>query len=114
MEKLISKTWSKIGKFRMHTLNRLQKYNLLKLNDELKLQETKLIWKWEKRKTHVGLNRLLVVKQDNLRGTRFVIDRNWKSGSISHRLATRANRELNSIKQYNTKMTLTEHKKTRN
>ncbi len=111
LEKLISKTWTKIGKFRMHTLNRLQKYNLLKLSDELKLQETKLIWKWEKKKIPNGLNHLLIIKQDNLRGTRFVIDRTWKLGSISHRLATRANRELNSIKQYNTKMTLTKHKK---
>jgi len=111
LEKLINKIWSKIGKFKMHTLNRLQKYNILKLVDELKLQESKFVWKWEKKKSPVSLRNLLVEKQDNLRGRRFVIDRKWKSGSISHRLATRANNEITSLVQYKTKQTLTKHKK---
>jgi hypothetical protein len=93
----------------MHTLNRLQKYNLLKLQDELRLQEIKLIWKWEKKKTPVSLGNILMEKRDNLRGRRFVIDRKWKLGSISHRLASRADKEINSVMQFNTKMTLTKH-----
>lgn len=111
LEKLISKTWSKIGNYRMHTLNRLQKYNLLKLKDELRLQEIKLIWKWEKKKTPISLGNILVEKRDNLRGRRFIIDRKWKPSSISHRLASRANKEISSVAQFNTKMTLTKHKK---
>ncbi len=40
----------KIGKNRMHTLNRLQKHGILLFKDELQLQELKFIWKWENKK----------------------------------------------------------------
>ena len=49
LEKIISKIWSKIGRRKMHTLNRLKEYGMLKLEDELHLQESKCLWKWEKK-----------------------------------------------------------------
>ncbi len=40
----LKKTWRLIGKFKDHTLNRLKKHNILKLEDELQIQESKVVW----------------------------------------------------------------------
>jgi hypothetical protein len=49
LEKMLSKIWSKIGTRKKHTVNRLKEYGMLKLEDELAIQEIKFVWKWEKR-----------------------------------------------------------------
>jgi len=51
LERLLAKIWTKIGGRRIHTLNRLGTFGLLKFKDKLKLQECKLVWKWEKNKS---------------------------------------------------------------
>jgi len=91
----------------MHTLNRLNKFGLLKLNDELRLQESKLIWKWNQNKLPNSLSMILSERQDNLRGRRFNYQRNWKSGSISKRIAIRANSSINELSLIRTKSSLT-------
>jgi len=50
LTKMLSRIWKKMGPFRQHTLNRLKTQNILKLEDELILQKSKLIWKWDNKK----------------------------------------------------------------
>jgi len=107
----LSKVWSKIGNRKMHTLNRLEKYGLLKLEDEIRIQESKVVWKWINDKTAPGIKHILTEKQDNLRGRRFVIKREWKVDSISRRIATRANKEVPFLSKFKTKVTMTKNLK---
>jgi len=93
----------------MHTLNRLNKFGLLKLSDELKLQESKVVWKWNLKKLPKSLNGILSERHDNLRGRRFNLNRNWKSGSISKRIANRANLSISELAIFRTKITLTKN-----
>jgi len=115
LERLLAKIWSKIGGRRMHTLNRLNKFGLLKFKDELKLQECKLVWvwKWEKNKSPAppSLKNIIVEKQDNLRGRHFNFIRAWKDGSVAKRIATRTNNEMNHLSTFNTKSTLVKNLK---
>ncbi len=50
LEKLIHKIWKKIGNRNSHSLPRLKKYYILKLEDELAIQESKVVWRWENTK----------------------------------------------------------------
>jgi len=52
----IKKAWKHIGPYKQHTLNRLQKLNILKFEDELAIAESKLIWRWEKGKRPKSLS----------------------------------------------------------
>jgi hypothetical protein len=55
LKKSIKKAWAKIGPRLQHTNERLRKYEILRFEDELKLAEVKMIWKWEKKKIALGL-----------------------------------------------------------
>ncbi len=111
LNRSISKAWKRIGRYKMHTLNRLKEYRILKLEDEVELQETKLIWKWEKNKLPSSLRNIIVERQNNLRNRSFVIPRNSKNCSINSRLAKRASKVIHSISQFRTKRTLLKHTK---
>ena len=113
LNKLLHKSWAKIGKRKSHTLNRLQKYELLKLEDELSIQESKILWRWEKDKLPKSLNSLIKEKQDRLRGRRFEQIRNMKIGSIHSRLTKRANSLMPSISNNKSKMVLAKEMKKR-
>jgi len=52
LKKQLKKIWTKIGRRHQHTNDRLIEHYILKLEDELKLKEAKIIWRWEKRKPH--------------------------------------------------------------
>jgi hypothetical protein len=45
LKKLTKRIWTKIGTRRQHTNTRLKEHGILKLEDELAVQETKLVWK---------------------------------------------------------------------
>jgi hypothetical protein len=111
LEKILSKIWSKIGRRKMHTLNRLKEHGILKLEDELHLQESKCLWKWDKNKIPNSLKNIVSERVDNLRGRRFNVSRLWKVGSISARLAARANKSITLIGSCATKKTLTKRVK---
>ncbi len=49
---------------------------MLRLEDEIAIQESKLIQKWNSNKIPLALKPLLVEKIDDLRGKRFVTSRN--------------------------------------
>ena len=106
LEKMLAKIWSKFGKKRLHTLDRLRIHGLFKFSDELRIQESKLLWKWENKKIPKSLTEIVTERHDNLRGRRFNISRNCKKGSISQRLTTRANKSINSIASSKTKKSL--------
>ena len=106
LNKSLRKIWSKIGARKQHTLNSLKEHQILKLEDEIAVQETKLVWRWDKRKLPPGSNSLIVEKVDNLRGRRFDIARNSKTGSINNRLAKRAGKELRSLVTIKSKKTV--------
>jgi len=90
VEKTLSKIWRKLGPRIMHTNKRLTKYGILKLTDEIKLQEAKIIWKWDKKKLPKSLSTILEEKQDRLRGRRFITMRGSKPNSIHCRLVKAA------------------------
>jgi len=90
----------------MHTLNRLKKYSILSLKDEIILQESKYLWRWEKKILPSSLFNIITERIDRLRGRRFNIGRNLKEGSISKRLTKRANLSINNIKVFKTKKSL--------
>ena len=48
--RILNKVFGKFGRRFMHTVNRLKKFSLLKLKDELSIQESKFLWKWDKKK----------------------------------------------------------------
>jgi hypothetical protein len=61
------------------------------LEDEIRKQEAKVIWRWEKNKIPDGLKYIIEEKRDrDLRNRQFVRHRTWKQDSIAYRLATRA------------------------
>ena len=97
LDQTLKRIWSKIGAKKMHTLNRLQKYSLLQLDDEIEIQEQKLIHKWENKKLAKGVKNLITEKVDRLRGRRFVAARNWKKNSIANRLAKQADKSIGII-----------------
>jgi len=98
LKKQIKKTWSKIGQRRQHTNKRLMENKILKLEDELKIAEVKLIWRWLKNKIPLGLRDIITERNSiNLRNRQFISERNWKHESIAFRLATRAKNEIKEI-----------------
>jgi hypothetical protein len=107
LERVVSKIWSKIGPRKMHTLNRLQKFTLLKLSDELEIQECKFLWEWDNNKHPAGIVPLLIEKNDNLRGRRFVSDIKWKNNSIAKRLSSAATIHIASVSKFKSKKSLT-------
>ena len=90
LNSILSKIWKKIGNYRQHTLNRLTELNILKLEHELEIQESKLVWKWAKNKVPSSLKALIVEKQNILRSRRFQNVRGSKLDSINYRLFKRA------------------------
>ena len=84
----------------------LAENNILKLEDELAVQETKVVWKWEKKKLPPCTQSLITEKIDNLRGRRFETLRNLKANSIHTRLAKRAGSEVGSLTSVKSKKTV--------
>ena len=108
----LKKSWRNIGKFKQHTIERQKEHRILKFEDELKLQEAKVIWRWEKQKLPTSLMPIIEEKVDNLRGRRFVIPRGAKSNSIVARLNKRAESHISSITLANTKKSMSSRLKT--
>ena len=106
LNKLLHKTWAKIGKRKSHTLTRLRHVQILKLEDELFIQESKIIWNWENNLLPKSLLTLIEEKVDRLRGRRFKILRHVKTGSINHRLTKMANTSIGTIASAKTKTNL--------
>jgi len=101
----LKKTWKLIGKYKDHTLTRLRTHNILKIEDELLIQESKVVWRWEKKILPKALMNLIVEKNDNLRRRRFVIPRGAVS-SISSRLNRAAESNIATVSLCKTKKTL--------
>jgi len=98
LKKILKKSWTKIGIRKQHTNERLREHKILKLEDELRLSEVKIIWRWEKKKIPEGLNSLIREETGmNLRNRKFVRDHLWNVDSIAFRLATRAKKEIKEI-----------------
>jgi len=94
----LKRIWTKIGPRYQHTNERLQSLNILKFEDEIKLQEVKTIWKWDKNKIPNGLKNIITENRGRqLRSRQFQRNHNWKNSSIAYRLATRAINEIEEI-----------------
>jgi hypothetical protein len=100
---LINRIVKKIGHPYEHTLQRFKHLGILKLEDELHVQEGKLIWKWSKNQTPPGLRNILKEKNDRLRRRRFIKEKDSKSESINCRLATKAERLIATLMQCKSK-----------
>ena len=98
LKKIVKKTWSKIGDRYQHTNERLVEHKILKLEDELRIAESKIIWRWSKNKIPLGLKDILTIRgHQNLRRRKFVRQPEWKQDSIAYRLSTRATKEDSEI-----------------
>jgi hypothetical protein len=101
LKSLLKKIWSKIGQRKVHTNQRLREQKIIKLEDELKISELKVIWRWLKNKIPLGLKSIIIERQHNLRHRsfvrEFVRELRWKQDSLSYRLASRANKEINEL-----------------
>ena len=98
LKKVVKKIWTKIGPRHQHTNTRLKELQILKLEDELKLLEIKMIWRWVKLKIPLGLRDIITERHDaRLRNRQFERPREWKTDSIAYRLATRAIKEIKEI-----------------
>ncbi len=65
----------------MHTKNRLEKYKILDFKDEICLQESKFLWRWNNKTLPRSLHNIVVERRGNLRGRRFDIS-NQKKGVL--------------------------------
>jgi len=106
LNSLLKKIWKKIGRYKQHTLNRLSTHKILKLEHELEIQESKLIWKWSKGKLPKSLGNILEEKLNNLRSRKFIIHRNSKTNSINYRLSKLASKNISEIEKATSKKTL--------
>jgi len=98
LKKLVKKSVTKIGKRKQHTNERLTKHRILKIEDELKIAESKIIWRWEKSKIPPGLSNIIEERAGtNLRNRQFNRNLRWDQNSIAYRLATRAKNEIQDI-----------------
>jgi len=97
LNKILQKVWKKFGTRFMHTKKRLNSYDLLYLKDEVEIQESKLLWKWENKLLPKSIQSIIEEKNDRLRGRRFNITRNMKDSSIRSRLTKRANSSVSVI-----------------
>jgi hypothetical protein len=72
--------------------------SILKIENELEIAESKIIWRWNKKIIPKGLKSIITeVANENLRNRKFVRDIKWKQDSISYRLASRALKEIKDI-----------------
>ena len=70
----------------------------MKLKDELRTAEMKMIWRWEKKKISLGLKNIITeIDQNRLRNRKFFREVRWKQDNISYRLATRAMKDIKDI-----------------
>jgi len=98
LKKLVKKSWTKIGQRRQHTNERLKEHKILKVEDEMRIAEAKLIWRWEKKKIPEGLKEIIKENNNvNLRNRNFIRERTWNQDSIAYPLATRAKNEIKDI-----------------
>lgn len=98
LKKQMKRIWKKIGSRQEHTNTILKKHKILKYDDELKLSEIKIIWRWEKRKIPLGLSTIITEEsQQRLRNRKFKRDPKWSKDSISYRLATRALKDIKQV-----------------
>ena len=98
VKNITKKTWTKIGRRKQHTNERLIEHNIIKLEDEIKILEIKLVWRWLKNKIPKGLKNIIVERNSrNLRNRQFIRESNWRQDSIAYRLATRAKNEIKEI-----------------
>ena len=81
----------------LHTSECLISNNLLKLDDELRIQESKILWKWNNKKIPKSLLNIIIEKNDRLRGRRFEISRLGKPNCINARLTKLANSQISNI-----------------
>ena len=113
LDRTLKKVWRKFGSRFMHTNQRLIQNNLLKLEDELLIQEAKIVWKWDKRKIPKSLQPVIEEKNDRLRGRRFKTFRNMKTNSINSRLAKIANSTMTLIASHKSTKSLSQSLKKR-
>ena len=112
LEQVLSRIWTKIGPRRLHTHNRLKDYKMLKLSDELAIQEGRMVWEWENNKLPNGLRQIITEREDNLRGRRFNSYRHVNTNSINNRLANRAKLVINDITMCRSKKAIIKKMKT--
>jgi len=108
LNKTIKKIVKKLGPKIRHTIQRQLDYNILSLPDELRLAESKIISKWNKKELPEGIMDIIQERTDaRLRNRSFIIMRKWKKDSIATRIGNRASKELRVIEVFKDTKSLT-------
>jgi hypothetical protein len=102
----LKKAWKNMSPRPQHTLNRLKQLNILQLEDELLIQESKFFWRWDSKELPRSLITVLKEKNDNLRGRRFETSITAKQNSISSRLSRLAPSKITNLATFKTRSTL--------
>jgi hypothetical protein len=100
LDKTLKKVVRKFGNRYEHTNSRLLGAKILKLEDELSIQESKFLWKWNTKKVPKSLWSIIKEREDRLRGRRFEISRTLGNSSINKRLTKLANSQINLISPF--------------
>jgi hypothetical protein len=89
-------------------LCRIKTHSILKLEDELEVQETKIVWEWETGKLSPGSRQILMEKTDNLRGRRFQRPNRMRPKSIcvKLKLAYLSEAKIEQVKNVKNKKTV--------
>ncbi len=108
LNKTIKKIVKKLGPKIRHTIRRQLDYNILSLPDELRLAESKIISKWNRKELPEGIMDIIQERTDaRLRNRNFIIMRKWKKDSIATRLGNRASKEIRVIEVFKDTKSLT-------
>ena len=67
------------------------------------MQESKFVWRWDKKQVPRAVENIIEEKRDNLRGRRFIVPRQAKQCSIVSRLNKRASASISTISTFKTK-----------
>jgi len=102
----LKKAWKNMSPRPQHTLNRLKQLNILQLEDEITIQESKFVWRWNSKKLPRSLMTVLKEKNDNLRGRRFETSITAKPNCISSRLSRLASLKITNLATFKTRTTM--------
>jgi len=98
----------KLGPKIRHTTKRLVDYNILSLQDEVRIAECKFVYKWDKKFLPLGIRDIIQEKPNlRLRNRGFIVQKKWKTDSIAYRLGKRASKEIALITTQKTVRALT-------
>ena len=109
LQQKIRKIINKFGPHLYHTQWRLKENGIYSLEEEVRISESKITWKWCKDMLPKGIKNIITELPTLLRTRKFFFDTKWKQKSLAYRLASRASKEIVTLDKITTKNNLKVH-----